>query len=211
MLRNFKNKQTQGGNMFKNKKGFSLIEMLVAMTLIGILSAIAMPAYNNYRKDANKTVLKSDAGNAYKAMHTYNAVNGTFCAALATLGLGALKISETYVGTGKKGFIGFDAHEGCDPAVTDLNAGTGMTLNKASCKLKTDSFLFAVANTFASEQVGYHVTNLNSSPKIAGTYCADTNDNNAVLSCTKVQCDGKTGPCTGKTGARWTTGGSLCQ
>ena len=90
--RNFK-LLPKGVNMeTKNNKGFSLIEILVAMTLIGVLSAMAIPAYNSYRKDANKTVLKADVGNAYKAIHTYNAVNSTYCAKLDDLKLGSLKI-----------------------------------------------------------------------------------------------------------------------
>ena len=195
----------------KNDKGFSLIEVLVTMGLIGILAAIAIPAYDSYKNNANQTVLKADAGNGYKAMHTYNVVNGTFCAGLDTLGLSSLKKSETYVGTNKKGFIGFDSLAATCTGITDLSAGTGMTLNKTDCKLGDDTFLLAVANTFGGAQTGFHVTNTNNSPKIAGTFCADTSNNNAVLNCTKVQCDGKTGPCNGKTGARWTTGGSLCQ
>jgi len=32
----------------KNNKGFSLIELLIAVAIVGILSAIAVPSYGNY-------------------------------------------------------------------------------------------------------------------------------------------------------------------
>ena len=37
-----------------SNKGFSLIEILVAVSIIGIISAIAIPGFQNYRKDAAK-------------------------------------------------------------------------------------------------------------------------------------------------------------
>ena len=121
----------------KNKQGFSLMEILIVMGLIGILSAIAVPAYDSYRDNANTTVLKTDAGTAYKAMHTYNVVNNTFCAGLDVLGLKGLKKSETYVGSQKKGFVGFaSATNGCSEI--DLSAGTGMTLDNSKCTLQGD-------------------------------------------------------------------------
>ena len=37
------------------KNGFSLIELVVAMGIVGILAAIAIPAYTSYTKSANRT------------------------------------------------------------------------------------------------------------------------------------------------------------
>lgn len=39
--------------MTKNHNGFSLMELLIALVIVGILSAIAVPTYNNYTKRAH--------------------------------------------------------------------------------------------------------------------------------------------------------------
>ena len=36
-------------NCLKNNKGLSLVEILVAVSIIGIISAIAIPQFANYR------------------------------------------------------------------------------------------------------------------------------------------------------------------
>ena len=46
-------------NLRKNKKGFSLIELLVVIGIIGVLAAVAIPAYNNYTKNAKVGVIDS--------------------------------------------------------------------------------------------------------------------------------------------------------
>mgnify|MGYP000663403718 CR=1 FL=1 len=38
--------------MIENLRGFSLMELLIALVIVGILSAIAIPTYNNYTKRA---------------------------------------------------------------------------------------------------------------------------------------------------------------
>ncbi len=39
--------------MTKNHYGFSLMELLIALVIVGILSAMAIPTYNNYTKRAH--------------------------------------------------------------------------------------------------------------------------------------------------------------
>ncbi len=52
----------------KNKKGFTLIEMLVVILIIVILIAIAVPAVAGYRNDAQETADSGAAETAFNAL-----------------------------------------------------------------------------------------------------------------------------------------------
>jgi prepilin-type N-terminal cleavage/methylation domain-containing protein len=52
-------------------KGFSLIELLVAVAIVSVLVAIAIPQFALYRSRSADTQMKSDLKNAATAMESY--------------------------------------------------------------------------------------------------------------------------------------------
>jgi type IV pilus assembly protein PilA len=52
--------------------GFTLIELLVVVVILGILIAIAIPTYLNYRKSANDKAAQSDLRNAISTFEVCN-------------------------------------------------------------------------------------------------------------------------------------------
>lgn len=68
----------------KKQAGFTLVELVVALGIIGILLSIAVPLYGSYIERANRRQVMGDLENAAQTLEKYRSVRFTYTGATAT-------------------------------------------------------------------------------------------------------------------------------
>ncbi|MDE0119141.1 MAG: prepilin-type N-terminal cleavage/methylation domain-containing protein [Bdellovibrionales bacterium] len=110
-----------------NNKGFSLIEVLVTVGLVGLLVGIAIPSYNGYKKNTLAMALRADLGSGAKVYNAKYAVDSHYCHSFSDVGLSTERATNPIYR--KSAFYGFQT-------VDTTNCGA---VTAAEVQYKTDS------------------------------------------------------------------------
>ena len=87
--------------MFRKDEGFTLVELMVVVLIIGILVAIAIPIFNAAKANAQKKSCFANQRTIEGAAQTYSAENnGTMPATVAALSPSYIKVTPVCPGGG---------------------------------------------------------------------------------------------------------------
>lgn len=80
--------------MYRKDKGFTIVELLIVIVVIGILAAIVVVAYNGITDRAKMSKVYQDMSNMNKQILAYQATNGQYPVTSATMGSGATFLTD---------------------------------------------------------------------------------------------------------------------
>ena len=137
----------------KKQQGFTLIELIIVIVILGILSAIALPKFVNLAGDARGSVVQGVSG----SMAAANALVSARANILGTLGTTATPVNVNVGGATVSVANGFAASATALALVMDLQPAADFTIAAASiqhARATTVGATCAVAYTAATLAAG---------------------------------------------------------
>ncbi|GAA2858493.1 hypothetical protein Acy02nite_22360 [Actinoplanes cyaneus] len=146
----------------KDDEGFTLIELLVVVVIIGVLVAIAVPVYLNYRQGAADKSAQSDVRGAISAIEQYYTSNGNTYPTTAA--------SSMQSGGGTSSTIVLTATTGGAPGTITVSDKTELTYVPPSGTGTTaTSYKICARNTGGSGKTYLYDASVGGSVKTAAT------------------------------------------
>jgi prepilin-type N-terminal cleavage/methylation domain-containing protein len=81
--------------LFRKEEGFTLVELMVVVLIIGILVAIAIPVFNAAKANAQEKSCYANQRTIEGSCQTYNADNGVLPSTVATMVPTFIKVNPT--------------------------------------------------------------------------------------------------------------------
>lgn len=127
-------------NKLRKNEGFTLIELMIVVAIIGILAAIAIPNFLNYQCKAKQAEAKQNLGALAKLEEAYFAEYNKYVAAADDAAL--------------KTKLGFEVKGNSRYTYTVSSSGTAFTAKATSSKIngtETDTWTMSEALTLAQD------------------------------------------------------------
>lgn len=125
-------------NKKRKKKGFTLIELVAVVAIIGILAALLVPKIAGYVEDAKKTKAIDQARKVVMAFEAINIKKDTPAAETSVTVANIIAASPTGDAKAMKEYIAPSAGDD----VTKILANLGSTLDVKDCRLITEGKSF---------------------------------------------------------------------
>ncbi len=144
-------------SILNQESGFSLIELMVVVAIIGILAAVAIPNYQRFQAKARTSEAQTALSSIYTVQQTYLAEAGTFGGNIFLMGFSAPGSAPNTPQTAQNAFYagGFAASgAGCMDSNSQAANPAPVACNAAPSALGTSAGLVGIINYAATKSHG---------------------------------------------------------